>query len=154
MKFLKIALALALGKFFLISCSDNSEDLTGCLEVLPPVYLSFNVLSAESERDVFFSTPPEYELKDLYFFRSRDTNRSDTIRPKVEGSGEERFFRIEVDNTGRSDTLSMNIGANSQDRLTVTIKNTDDVCPVPTIDKIHFNNTELIPENGKVKIRK
>jgi len=66
----------------------------GCTFEIKPVFLGFSVISSESGRDLFFSSVPAYEINDIYFFKSIDIAKKDTIRPFIEGYETERIFRI------------------------------------------------------------
>lgn len=143
----------ALGLLF-FSCSKKSNHNIDCLAILPPVYLDFNVVDAETDKDLFFSAGSELDPKDIYFFRSHDKDRKDTVRPSIIGVGQDKFFRVSPDIGQLKDTMSMTTGDFPEDHLFFTFKKTEERCPMVIISEISMNDKKLKDENGRIKIKK
>lgn len=154
MSTIKSVLALSLSATVLISCAKKSDIITGCTLVIRPVHLNFNVVESSTGQDLFFSATPILGLKEVYFFKTKDVNRKDTIRPAIEGTGTGRTFKLQLDNTKLQDTLIMKVGNRPEDKLVSKFKNSEEVCPNPIIDKILVNDLELTANQGKYRIRK
>lgn len=154
MKFAHKSLAFsALGLLF-FSCSKKSNDNIDCLAIFPPVYLDFNVVDAGTDKDLFFSTGSPLDSKDIYFFRSHDKRRNDTIYPSIEGVGQDRFFRVSPNIGQLKDTMSLTIDDFLEDHLFFTFKNTEERCPKIIISEVSMNDKKLKEENGRIIIRK
>ncbi|WP_123921396.1 hypothetical protein [Chryseobacterium viscerum] len=125
-----------------------------CTQSIPPVYLNFNVVDSSTGQDFFFSATPAFALKEMYFFKTKDVNRKDTIRPVIEGTAGARIFKLSLDIPKSQDTLIMKIGNKPEDKLVSKFKRTQEVCPVWVIDKIFVNNLELTATQGKYQIKK
>jgi len=132
MKFVPTSLAISALLFF--SCSKKNNDNIDCLATLPPVYLDFNVVDSETDEDLFFSSGSQLESNDIYFFRSHDKDKRDSIRPTIDSVGQNRFFR--------------------EDHLYFTFKNTEERCPKVIISELLMNDQKLKEDNGRIKISK
>lgn len=152
MRFVPTSLAITALLFF--SCSKKSNDNIDCLAILPPVYLDFNVVDSETDEDLFFSSGSQLESNDIYFFRSQDKEKRDTIRPTIEGVGQNRFFRVSPNIGQLKDTMTMKIGDFPEDHLYFTFKNTEERCPKVIISEVLMNDQKLKEDNGRIKIRK
>ncbi|KPE49091.1 hypothetical protein [Chryseobacterium indologenes] len=137
-----------------LGCSKSNEEKIGCTFEIKPVFLNFNVLGAESGSDLFFSNTPAYQIKDIYFFKVKDTAKKDTIRPSIEGAGNERSFKISPDNKLLADTLIMHIGENPADKLVVKMKNSEGPYSNPIIGEVFLNDAKLNYDKGRVQFKK
>lgn len=138
----------------LVACNKNEDTKVACLTYIPPAYSDFNVVSSQTNVDLFFSNSPTYKVNDLYFFKITDKLKKDTIRPDVLGAGAARYFKIRLKNTSLSDTLVFKIANNPDDSFIYTIKKTDEECPNYILDKAFLNNKELATDNGKLILEK
>jgi len=154
MKLFKSMSTLIIASSFFLGCSKSNDEKIGCTFEIKPVFLNFNVIGAESKKDLFFSADPTYQIKDIYFFKVKDTAKKDTIRPSVEGGGTERTFKISPDNKLLADTLMMHIGETPVDKLVVRFKNSDGPCPNPIIGEVLLNDAKLNYDKGKVQLMK
>lgn len=127
----------------LLSCTKKSDNLIICNQSIPPTYLIFNVVESSTGQDLFFSATPALGLKEMYFFKTKDVSRKDTIRPEIVGAGTARNFKLLLDNIKLQDTLIMKVGNRPDDKLVSKFKKSQEVCPVPIIDKILVNDLEL-----------
>jgi len=75
---------------------------------------------------LFFSSGSQLESNDIYFFRSHDKDKRDSIRPTIESVGQNRFFRI-----------------------TPNIER----CPKLIISEALMKEQKLNEDNGRIKIR-
>ncbi|AZB25156.1 hypothetical protein [Sphingobacterium multivorum] len=153
-KFLKSISTLIVTSSFFFGCSKSNDEKIGCTFQITPVFLDFNVVGAASGKDLFFSADPTYQIKDIYFFKVKDTAKKDTIRPSVEGTGTERIFKISPDNKLLADTLMMHIGETPVDKLVVKMKNSDGPCSNPILGEVFLNDVKLNYDQGKVRIVK
>lgn len=141
-----------------ISCEkSNSLDnlgTYGCLTVIAPAYLKFNVVDKNSGQDLFFSAAPKYQITKLFLFKKSDKTRKDTIRPDVIGSGTTRYFKLSVNNGVKRDTLVFKIANNPDDELINTFKLSADRCPQYVLDNVYFNTVPLGTIQNKYVISK
>lgn len=154
MNTIKSVLALSFSATILMGCTKKSDNIIICTQSIPPVYFNFNVVDSSTGQDLFFSATPAFGLKEMYFFKTKDVNRKDTIRPVIEGTAAARTFKLMLDNIKLQDTLLMKIGNKPEDKLVSKFKRTQEVCPAWVIDKIFVNDLELIPTQGKYQIKK
>jgi len=138
----------------MVSACSKDNETSACLTYIPPAYADFNVVSSQTDEDLFFSNTPTYKIKELYFFKIKDKLRKDTVRPDVVGAGAARYFKIELNNLVPSDTLVLKIANNPDDSFIYTIKKTDEECPNYILDKAFLNNKELATDNGKLILKK
>lgn len=122
MNTIKYIFALFLLATILISCAKKSDVIIGCNNSLPPVYLNFTVIDSSTGQDLFFSGSPVFGIKEMYFFKTKDIARKDTIRPTIEGSGASRSFKLSLDNTKLQDTLVMKVGNKPEGKLISKLK--------------------------------
>jgi len=144
---------LILTALFFLGCSKSNDEKIGCTFQITPVFLEFNVVDA-TNKDLFFSNVPDYQIEDIYFFKVQDVAKKDTIRPTVKGTGAERVFRISPNNKLSSDTLMMHIGKTSLDKMVVKIKNSDDLCSNRIISEVWLNDVKLDYVQNKIRILK
>ena len=137
-----------------VGCTKDSDQVVACNQMLTPVYLNFKVVNKVTSQDLFFAGNPLYNIKDLYFFKTKDITQKDTIRPTVENVGAARYFKLTIDNTKLQDTLVMKIANSAVDQLITNLKRTEDVCPILVLDKIQSNGIQLTTEQGVYTIRK
>lgn len=154
MKFFKPMSTLIIASSFFLGCSKSNDEKIGCTFQITPVFLNFNVIGTASGKDLFFSTDPTYQIKDIYFFKVKDTAKKDTIRPSVEGTGTGRTFKISPDNKLLADTLMMHIGETPADKLVVKMKNSDGPCSNPIVGEVILNDVKLNYDQGKVQLMK
>ncbi|WP_343657936.1 hypothetical protein [Chryseobacterium sp.] len=145
---------LIIASAFFPGCSKSNDEKIGCSFQVTPVFLNFNVIGTASGKDLFFSTDPTYQMKDIYFFKVKDTAKKDTIRPSVEGNGTERTFKISLDNKLLADTLMMHLGETPADKLVMKMKNSDGPCSNPIVGEVLLNDVKLNYEQGKVRFMK
>jgi len=137
-----------------LSCSKADEGLN-CTQQIMPYFANFNFKDANSGEDLFFASSPKYKLKELYAFAVKDVARKDTIRPEVVGTGTERYFKIQLNNTVAKDTLLIKIGVLPDDKFIYTIKkDSKEVCPTYILDKAYFNEVEVIPNQNRLVFKK
>lgn len=154
MKLYKSMSILIIASAFFPGCSKSNDEKIGCSFQVTPVFLNFNVIGTASGKDLFFSTDPTYQMKDIYFFKVKDTAKKDTIRPSVEGNGTERTFKISLDNKLLADTLMMHLGETPADKLVMKMKNSDGPCSNPIVGEVLLNDVKLNYEQGKVRFMK
>ncbi|MDR6513693.1 hypothetical protein [Chryseobacterium camelliae] len=154
MKFIKPMSTLIIASSIILGCSKSNDEKIGCTFQITPVFLNFNVISTASGKDLFFSTDPTYQIKDIYFFKVKDTAKKDTIWPSVDGTGTERTFKISPDNKLLADTLMMHIGKTPADKLIVKMKNSDRPCSNPIVGEVLLNDVKLNYDQGKVRFMK
>ena len=139
----------------IISCQKlASPKEFGCLALVTPAYLKFNVIDKNSGQDLFFSASPKYQIVSLYLFEKNDKTRKDTIRPDVIGTGPSRYFKLRLNNTVLKDTLIFKIAPNTDDELMSIFKLTDGQCPQPIVDKAYFNGVMLTANQDIYTINK
>lgn len=138
----------------LASCSKNDDDQLGCLTIYRPLTLNINVIDSETDEDLFFSEDPKLGVGDIYFFRSFDVSRKDTIRPSIEWAGNPPFFRISPDPTRQIDTLNLKIGGFAEDKLVIMMDKTQERCPEISIDQVYLNGERLSEDKGMIRILK
>ncbi|MCT1531739.1 hypothetical protein M3B46_12075 [Sphingobacterium daejeonense] len=102
---------------------------------------------------MFFSSGSQLESNDIYFFRSHDKDKRDSIRPTIESVGQNRFFRITPNIGQLKDTVPMKIGDFPQDHLYFTFKNIEERCPKLIISEALMKEQKLNEDNGRIKIR-
>jgi hypothetical protein len=154
MKTIHLILAVICPLLMLTACSKNDEIRVACLHYIPPLFADFNVVSSQTNEDLFFSNMPTYEIKELFFFKIKDKLRKDTIRPDVVGAGAARYFKIRLNNLVPRDTLVLKIANNPDDSFIYTIKKTVEVCPNYILDKAFLNNKEIATDKGKLTLEK
>lgn len=137
----------------LTGCS-KENDLIYCTAEWKPAFAEFNVVDKQTGEDLFFVDKPHYNTSQIVFFKTSDKLQKDTIRPAIEGSGKAGFFKLALTNTVERDTLIMKLPAQgpgqSTDLYIYTIKKTGGDCPEALLDRSFLNETEIIPENGRL----
>jgi len=142
----------------LIACTKSSTDeQVFCPAVVLPVYLNFNVTDANTGKDLFFSADqPQRPTSQLCFFKTKDKLFKDTIRPQVIGTGTARHFMVQMSAKAK-DTLIMKFDSPEKlpiDVLSVETKMSKESCPQLVLDKVFWNNTEVVKTNGKLTFPK
>ena len=137
----------------IIACTKTSDNNIICTQSIAPSFVNLKVIEKTTGEDVFFSSAPTLQLKELYFFKIRDNLRKDTIRPEVEGAGQSRYFKLRVDNTKQQDTLIIRIGNNPEAHFRYLIKKSEEVCPTYVVDKLYFKEEEVQSVDGKYTLR-
>ena len=131
----KSILALSFLTSISFSCTKSSDELiTGCFPSIPPIYLNFSIVESSTGQDLFFASTPTLGLKEMYFFKTKDVSRKDTIRPTIEGTGTGRTFKLLLDNSNLQDTLIMKVGTRPDDKLISKFKIIHEDCPIRVID--------------------
>ena len=143
---------LMIGAFTLLSACTKINDNTqviGCDPVTS--FARFQIVDKSSGQDLFFSTNPKYQLKDISLFKISDKNYKDTIKTLVAGpGGSERYFLLSINFKKPKDTLVVRIAGTPDDQLIYTVKRASNSCFADEIDQAYFNNTEVV--NDKIKL--
>lgn len=131
------------------SCSKNNTETKNCTLQLNPININFNVVDKNTNQDLYFSSNPRFQTKDLYFFRKTDVARKDTIRPTITGTGVERSFQYTFQYTSFQDSVILHTGNLSDNTISYAVKKTDDVCTQYKVSTVSSNGSTLIPSSGK-----
>lgn len=142
-------LLLAVIITLLFSCSKNGKDSVNCTLQLNPIKINFNVLDKTTNEDLYFSSNPRFQTKDLYLFNKKDVARKDTIRPAITGSGTTRSFQYIVDYSSLQDTLILRTDDLSDNTLIYTIQKTNGDCPNYKLINVIFNGSIITPMQDK-----
>lgn len=134
-------------------CSKNS-DTNNCTLQVNPIVINFNVVDKATNQDLYFSTSPTFQTKNLYFFKKKDIARKDTIRPIITGQGTARFFQYNIDYTSLQDTLILKTGNLPDNTLIYTAQKTDTTCPNYNLTTVNFNGSVLTPSSNKYQFLK
>lgn len=134
--------------FFSIGCSKDNTDSIACTGQIVPAYIKFNVVDDVTGQDLFFSANPVYNTDQIKFRKTTDTNNENPIVPEVIGSGNDRYFKMQINNTQKRDTLIMLLPVSPVslplDAFSYSIKKTEDICPVYIFDNGKFNGEEIV----------
>lgn len=138
--------------FFIVAvsisgCSKSDSTINVCTLQVNPISINFNVVDKATNQDLYFSSSPRFQTKDLYFFKKKDLIRKDTIRPTITGTS--RYFQYASDYASLQDTLVLKIGNLSENTLIYTIQKTDSECPNYKLGTIMFNGSVLSASSEK-----
>lgn len=128
--FVKVALLISISVFTFSSIKKNDELITGC-EPRPALSLPVNILDIKTSEDLFFSSTPKYQLKDLYFFNKSDAARKDTIRASVINNinnANIKAFLIPLTISTGDNVLIMKIKDNADDTIILSVKEIKGEC--------------------------
>lgn len=143
----KLILLSLIGFFSILSCRKNNNEIIACTYEMKYPSINFKVVNAQTGEDLFFSNTPKYTTSQICFFKTSDKLRKDTIKPHVNGSGISRFFSMTLNYPAQKDTLILKMPATAEnlneDLFIYTVKNGNDFCLSPILNKGYLNNTEL-----------
>ncbi|MGQ7856368.1 hypothetical protein ACUN24_19210 [Pedobacter sp. WC2501] len=142
--FLTVALCL-----LLFSCNKKSEN-PNCLAVINPPKLKFNIISQESQKDLFFAESAAYQISDLKIYKYSDTKHEQPLKIEVQVEGEsgKKNFSINLDGALTNGSLEFNIGSSIKHKLDYSASIIKTPCPEYKINEIKFNQTVVTTNTG------
>ncbi|WP_432709944.1 hypothetical protein [Pedobacter sp.] len=145
---------ITIGMISILGCAKDDDEPINCTLQVAPVIINFNFIDKTTSEDLYFSTNPRFQIRDLYFFRKKDVAMKDTIRPSVIGSGTGRSFQYNADYSKLNDTLILKTGNLSEDTITYIIEKTNTPCLNYKLGSVTFNGAIVSLSSEKFKFLK
>jgi hypothetical protein len=137
-----LVVMMAFMLLILSACAKKEEDGIACAFSIRVLLLNFNVVDAVTQQDLYFSSKPRFDTKDIYIFKKEDVSHKDTIRPNVMGVGNNRYFSIPLGYESEY-TFILKTGNLTDNTVTYQVGKTETVCPDYQVKQVSFNGTAV-----------